>query len=1087
MTADMQDRIDDRREIITVDAAACVNCHRCIAACPVKVCNDGSGDHVAVHPDLCIGCGACVAACTHGARQVRDALDPVLDDLAAGIPYCALIAPAAAASFGDRLPRLLGWLESRGVASCFDVSYGAELTIRSYLHLLDHDAPRCVVSQPCPVIVDYVERYRPELLPHLAPVHSPMAHTVHLLRDHWPQYRDHRLLVISPCAAKAREFADLDLPAANVTIAALQAHLERHGVDLDGEPAREFATPPAGLATGFSSPGGLAEALIAARPELADQIRTLQGPEVYGYLDGLAAAIDAGEAPRLVDVLNCPSGCNGGTGTGQQMRAHRERLEAPVRRRRDAAMAQGVPSAADRDRFWNPDTARRTYADRSSVTAPLREVSSGDLAAALAALGKHDRADLQDCAACGYGSCENMARALHLGLSRPEHCHFFLRESLAANIFDGLHTGLVTIDPRTHTIVRANPKFAAMVGRPAADLVGRECHETICPNERGNCPITDRGLDVDESECTLLDAAGREVPIVKTVTRIMEHGRPVLVENVTSIAEQKALEYDLAATADHARALAAEAERASAAKSAFLANMSHEMRTPLNGILGVVELLRGTALDAEQQGYLAMLGQCGEHLLTLIADVLDLARIESGKLALDVDTLDPQTVLEEAVAILSARAKNKGLDLRLEVAPEVPSCLRGDAGRLRQMALNLLGNAIKFTEHGGVHVRADLAGRDASAARLRVRVRDTGPGIPEDCQDRLFDSFSQADGSATRRHGGSGLGLAITRQLARLMGGDVDMISQPGLGSTFWFTVRLGWPQAEAERGGGAEMGGTVERGGASVPGEAGAGVTTSSPALGWAPEGPPGGPAEGAAEGAAVGSANGAAAGFVEGPVEGAAAGPVEGPVEGAAAGPVEGPAESAAAGPVEGPAEGAAAGPVEGPAEGAAAGSAKGPVEGPPGGPPGGTRDADALPADLRVLLVEDNRINQVVALRLLEKTLGVQAEAVDNGLEAVEALQARDYDLVLMDYHMPVMDGLTATRRIREPDSGVRDPRIPVVAMTANATRGAREECLAAGMDDYIPKPINSGVLRATLQRAVQRRDASRGEVERQPVLV
>ncbi len=1051
MTPDTGNPSDHLREIITVDAEACVNCHRCIAACPVKYCNDGSGDHVAVDPDLCIGCGACIAACTHDARRVRDRLDAVLERLAAGIPHCAIIAPAAAASFGDRLPRLVGWLQDQGIAACFDVSYGAELAVRSYLDHVDRDAPACVITQPCPVIVDYVERYRPELLPHLAPVHSPMVHTVQLIREHWPQYRDHHLLAISPCAAKAREFADLDLPVANVTIAALQAHLERHGVDLASQPAGDFATPPARVATGFSSPGGLAEALTAARPDLGHHIRTLQGAGVYAYLDGLAAAIAAGEAPRLVDVLNCPSGCNGGTGTGQQMRAHPDRLEAPVRRRQQAARraattdghdpahvvdgglaasaAATVPATAEAgglaahlDRHWDPAAARRTYVDRSAVTAPLREVSSSALAAALTTLGKHDAASLHDCAACGYGSCEGMARALHLGLSQPAHCQAYLRESLAANIFDGLHTGLVTIDPQTHTILRVNPKFAAMTGRTPADLVGRECHETICPNERGNCPITDRGLDVHEAECTLLDVHGREVPVVKTATRIIEHGRCVLIENITSIAEQKALEHDLAATADHARALAETAEHASEAKSAFLANMSHEMRTPLNGILGVVELLAGTPLGTEQQGYVRTLQQCGEHLLGLISDVLDLARIESGKLVLDVDDLDPQAVLQEAVGILAARATSKGLDLRLEVAPEVPTCLRGDAGRLRQMVLNLLGNAIKFTEHGQVHVRADLVGRDAGAARLRVRVRDTGPGIPEDCQDRLFQTFSQADTSATRRHGGSGLGLAITRQLAHLMGGDVDVLSSPGRGSTFWFTVRLAWPRRPVPQP-----------------------LASRTPGPARSVEAPPGGTAGGRGGGAGRGAG------------------------ECADRGAGEALAWRVLDGPQEEPQEERQAEPQDGPQDGRPVGPQAERHEGPPGRP----RDPDGLPPDLRVLLVEDNRINQVVALRLLEKTLGVIAEAVDNGQEALDALAAGDYDVVLMDYHMPVMDGLTATRRIREGDPGVRDPRIPVVAMTANATPEAREECLAAGMDDYVPKPINSGVLRATLQRAVRRR--------------
>jgi PAS domain S-box-containing protein len=1015
------------RAVITVDPERCVNCHRCIAACPVKFCNDGSGEHVDVDADLCIACGACLLACTHDARGLRDDLDAVLADLDAGIPYVALVAPSAAAAFGDRLPHLLGWLEKRGVAACFDVSYGAALAVRSYLDHLDRDDPACVITQPCPVVVDYLERYRPELLPHLAPVHSPMAHTVGLIGEHWPQYAGHRLLVISPCAAKAREFATLDRPVANVALGRLQEHLEAQGVDLAAAPRGEFASPPAGVATGFSSPGGLAATLAAARPELAGAIRTLEGPQIYRYLDGLADAIAAGVAPRIVDVLNCPAGCNGGTATGRHLHTHREHLEARVRARREQAAAPDP--AAHLARHWNRDAGRRRYQDRSLATRAIDSVSPADIGAALHRLGKHDPQDLQDCAACGYGSCEDMARALHLGLTQPGHCQTYLRESMAANIFDGLHTGLVAIDPTTHTIVRVNPKFCAMVGQTAEQLLGRECHEVICPNSRGRCPITDLGQEVDEAECILLDARGHELPVVKTVTQIVQHGRPLLVENVTSIAEHKALELDLAATADHARALAAAADRANTAKSAFLANMSHEIRTPLNGILGLLDLLGGTALDREQRQYLETMDTCGQQLLDLISDILDIGRIESGKLELELRDFAPADVLREAVSILAARATAKGLDLRLTLDDRLPGRLRGDPGRLRQMVLNLLGNAIKFTDTGSVVVEGDVvegagceiardaggdsdvgAGGDADAggdgAVLRVRVRDTGIGIARRDQERLFESFSQVDASTTRREAGSGLGLAITRQLAHRMGGDVGVQSAPGEGSTFWFTVRLGRAAVADDAGRGPLPCSQVDRHPAGAPGPA------AAPDSAGVPD-----PAE----------------------VPDSAVAPDPAEV------PPSKPTPPAAAADFPPPPRAAAPAPD----------------------------DETGLPPDLRVLLVEDNRINQVVALRLLQKTFGLQAEAVANGAEALDALRQRDFDLVLMDCHMPVLDGLAATRRIREPDSGVRDPRIPIVAMTANAVRGAREECLAAGMDDYVPKPINAGILRGTMVRVLRGR--------------
>ncbi|MEZ4388960.1 MAG: ATP-binding protein [Candidatus Krumholzibacteriia bacterium] len=926
--------------VLSVDADLCVNCQRCLTACPVKYCNDASGDHVAVDHELCIGCGACLSACTHGARVVDDALPRVLADLEQGVPYCAIVAPSAAAAFGDQLLNLNGWLRSLGVSACFDVSFGAELAVRSYLDHLDHDQPECIIAQPCPVVVTYIELYRPELLRHLAPVHSPMAHTVRMIAADWPEYRGHRLLAISPCAAKARELAGLDPPVANVTIEAVERHLKARGHSLADFPAMAFTGPPAERAVGFSSPGGLLQTLVRERPALAGLTRTIEGPEVFPYLDDLAAAIAAGQAPRVVDVLNCSLGCNGGTASGRRGQVHRDRLEFPVRRRRDQAMADQAPadlSVAVAD-HWRRDRYRRDYVDRTDVSAVTEAPTEAELQAALAALGKRSSDDELNCASCGYGTCRGMARAIALGLNRPENCLFYLREELAAGVFETLHSGLAIIDAETHLIERVNPVLAELLGAPAADLVGRSCHEVICSSARGVCPITDLGLDVDADECTLTDAQGRRIPVLKTVARFESHGRPLLIENVTSLVERKQLEDELAARAAQARELAATAQRASAAKSAFLANMSHEIRTPMNGILGVLQLLRDTEMSDEQRQYLQTMSVCGDQLLTLIADVIDLSRIEAGRVDLEVADLDPRAVVGEALAVVEARAAGRNLALSSHVSPEVPGCVRGDAGRLRQVLINLLGNAVKFTEAGSVAVHLAVETSDDRTVTLRAEVRDTGIGIALADQVAIFETFSQADISATRRFEGSGLGLAICRQLIELMSGTIGVDSEPGRGSTFWFTAVLGR----------ADGTGPLMVSPRSTAGEA--------------------------------------------------------------------------------------------------------------------------VLPPGLRALVVEDNHVNQMVAVRLLSRGLGIEAMAVDNGAEAVAILQREDFDVVFMDCHMPVLDGYAATRKIRGPDSGVRRPDVPIIAMTANAVAGARDECLLAGMDDYLSKPINAGELRTVLARVL-----------------
>jgi PAS domain S-box-containing protein len=525
-------------------------------------------------------------------------------------------------------------------------------------------------------------------------------------------------------------------------------------------------------------------------------------------------------------------------------------------------------------------------------------------------------------------------------------------------VFEGAAIGIAIIEIGGNKIVAVNPAYRKMLGCTAQEMRTVEIFDELTlPADRESdkqifLGILAAGKDIAYMDKHYVLRDGREVLVSLSLTVLRDAcgNAQFILGMATDVTERTLIEAEL-------RRAKKRAEAASESKSTFLATMSHEIRTPMNGILGMTELVMDTDLTPEQRENLDTVRLSAESLLSIINDILDFSKIEAGKLDVESIPFDLHEILSETMKPLGFRAHQKGLALNYVIQPNVPKALLGDPGRIRQVLINLVGNSIKFTEAGEILITVEDQSSDRVTTRLHIAVKDTGVGIPEETQAKIFEAFSQADGSMARKYGGTGLGLTICVRLVELMGGRVWLDSQVGHGSTFHFTVQLLAQEPSAH-----------------------------SPPL-------------------QATQLNDAAIAITAG-------------------------------------------------------------------------KSSNLSPAppqikNLRVLLAEDNVVNQTIAVRVLEKH-GHVVTVAENGQAALHACGTQTFDLILMDIQMPGMDGLEATAAIRKKEI-VTGAHIPIIAMTAHALKGDRERCLAAGMNGYVSKPIRTIELFAAIESVMHDRFA------------
>ena len=1118
------------RRLVESNQERCVGCNRCTRECPVEMANitylDDSGNlKVRVDNDACIACGLCLSVCKHDARVFHDDTERFLQDLANGVPISLMTAPSIRTGI-PQWKRLLTYLRQLGVRKIYDVSLGADICIWAHLRYLAENTPRGLITQPCPAIVSYCEQHLPDSLPHLSPVQSPMGCTAVLMRK-YDGITD-SIAAISPCIAKAHEFDDIGTIQYNVTFAKLMAYIERNQIALP-EVESGFDHSESGLGALFPMPGGLKEniEMFAGHHYRIDKE---EGDSAYHKLKEYMKT-PAEQLPDLFDVLSCHEGCNGGPGCSHtintfHMNATMGAARRKVRKRQHAAERAEI-TATYNARFA-PEDFLRQYTPRGTAV----DVSEEAIQEAFELLDKDDFAKQNfNCGGCGSDTCRDMARKIALGVNIPSSCivrsrdsvrqrNKALRERNAAYIemiqSIGEYLLAAGSSQRKDEVVETSMKslctalhsVGAHIWRKTTDENGDIIIRRLYGwTERNDIAVTEvyakefplwfehlnsgkpivqqkTEMTLEEIECfgglsenslmllpTMIRGEFWGLVSIRRDDQNFDDEEIAVVSAVGLLAVSCLMQQEMTEFLIEAREAALSGTRA---KSNFLSQMSHEMRTPMNAIIGMAKIAANTDNLDKLRNCLSTIGSSSTHLLGLINDILDMSKIEAGKLELANAPFSFETVLKKATALVTNKMEQKRQKLIVTTQKNMHLHFDGDELRLSQVLTNLLSNAVKFTpEDGTITLSAEELYTDTNSSLLRICVEDTGIGITPEQMECLFSAFQQADNSITKRFGGTGLGLAISKSIVEKMDGRIWVESTPGKGSAFSFEVTLKHlPHNMLLTADAAPrvlcVGGDKETCDSflSITGQMGGlrsdCVQSGADATRLMTD--------------ALAKEDPYQAVFIDLHLPG------ENGIELARCLSGQIPVECIAImSTFPEWSQASAATEITGlrhnivkPLFPSSVWDTLHQIIGTSGTPhqSEGQGAAGYDFADIHILFAEDIEINRIVFMSLLEET-HIQIDVAENGLRAVEMFTQNEskYNMIIMDIQMPEMDGLEATRRIRALGTE-RARTIPIVAMTANAFKEDIDICLEAGMTSHLAKPIDEQAVMRRIAEFCQR---------------